>query len=163
MRSVQFSNYGGPEVMEAVETPEPHAGVGEIRVAVRASSLPPEEMMIRSGRRRPQVPTTFPHRTGHDAAGMVDEVGPGVDGVQIGDEIFGLLTTWALKPPAWNWAEATAAAGSSETSTRVLDRLGVGEGCTLLINSASGTVGTELLRLRPPPSGYPRTHLHGTA
>ncbi|MGA5318775.1 NADP-dependent oxidoreductase [Streptomyces pseudogriseolus] len=161
MRSVQFSSYGGPEVLEVVETPEPHAGDGEIRVAVRASSLPPGEMMIRSGRRRQQVPTTFPHRTGHDAAGVVDEVGPGVEGVQVGDEVFGLaesagfgansdfvrLTTWALKPPAWNWAEATAAAGSSETSTRVLDRLGVGPGCTLLINGASGSVGTVAVQL----------------
>ncbi|MEU8604687.1 NADP-dependent oxidoreductase [Streptomyces parvulus] len=161
MRSVQFSGYGGPEVLEVVEAPEPHAGNGAIRVAVRASSLPPGEMMIRSGRRREQVPATFPHRTGHDAAGVVDEVGPGVDGVRVGDEVFGLaesagsgansdfalLTTWARKPPTWNWAEATAAAGSSETSTRVLDRLGIGPGDTVLVNGASGSVGTVAVQL----------------
>ncbi|MGI5229045.1 alcohol dehydrogenase catalytic domain-containing protein [Actinoallomurus sp. CA-142502] len=114
MRSVQFSSYGGPEVLEIVETPELHAGGGEIRVAVRASSLPRGEMMIRSGQRRQQVPTTFPHRTGHDTADVVEEVGTGVDGVQVGDEEFGLaesagsgansdfvlLTTWARQPPA---------------------------------------------------------------
>lgn len=83
-------------------------------MAVRASSLPPGEMMIRSWRRRQQAPTTFPHRTGHDAAGVVDEMGTGVDDVQVGDEVFGLAepagsgtnsdfalpTTWARKPSA---------------------------------------------------------------
>lgn len=60
---------------------------------------------------------------------------------------FALPTTWARKPPAWNWAQATAAAGSSETSTRVLDRLGVGPGCTVLINGATGSVGTAAVQL----------------
>ncbi|MEU2358520.1 alcohol dehydrogenase catalytic domain-containing protein [Streptomyces misionensis] len=77
-------------MLKIVDVPEPHAGIGEIRIAVRASFLPPSERMIRSGQQREHVLAEDPHRTGHDAAGVVDEVGADVNGVQVGDEVLGL-------------------------------------------------------------------------
>lgn len=142
--------------MHVAEVEEPHAGPGEIRVAARASGMSSGETRIRSGALRDVVPMTFPYRTGFDAAGVVDEVGDGVTGVDIGDEVFGMtssatrganadfvvLVAWAPKPVAWSWAEAGGAAGSVETATRVLDRLSVSAGHTVLVQGAAGGVGT---------------------
>jgi NADPH:quinone reductase-like Zn-dependent oxidoreductase len=161
MRAVLFTEYGPPDVVHVGDVEAPHAGPGQIRVAVRASGLSPGETLIRSGKLRDLVPTTFPYRTGFDAAGVVDEVGDGVTGTGIGDEVFGMATmaarganadhavlaAWAPKPAAWSWAEAGGAAGSVETSTRVLDRLAVGAGHTVLVQGAAGGVGTVAVQL----------------
>jgi NADPH:quinone reductase-like Zn-dependent oxidoreductase len=161
MRAVQFTQYGPPSVLQVVEVEPPHARRGEVRIAVWASSLGPGEMLIRSGARREEAPATFPFRTGFDAAGVVDEIGDGVTGVSIGDEVFGytdtavrganadfaVLAQWAPRPATWSWEEAGAAAGSIETATRVLDRLAVGAGDTVLVQGASGAVGTVAVQL----------------
>jgi NADPH:quinone reductase-like Zn-dependent oxidoreductase len=161
MRAVQFIEYGPPSVVHVAEVEEPHAGPGEIRIAVRASGFSVGETYIRSGMLRDMVPTTFPFRTGFDAAGVVDEVGPDVTGAAVGDEVFGMtamtargtnaeyavLAAWAPKPAAWSWEEAGGAAGSVETATRVLDRLAVGAGHTVLVQGAAGGVGTIAVQM----------------
>ncbi|MCA2221211.1 NADP-dependent oxidoreductase [Nonomuraea aurantiaca] len=161
MRAIQFTEYGPPGVVHVAEVEAPHAGPGEIRIAVRASGISPGETYVRSGALRDMMPTTFPYRTGFDAAGVVDEVGDGVTGVSIGDEVFGMadtvgrganadfavLAAWAPKPAAWSWEEAGGAAGSVETATRVLDRLAVGAGHTVLVQGAAGAVGTVAVQL----------------
>ncbi|VVJ21878.1 Bifunctional protein: zinc-containing alcohol dehydrogenase / quinone oxidoreductase (NADPH:quinone reductase) (EC / Similar to arginate lyase [Amycolatopsis camponoti] len=161
MRAVQFTEYGPPGVVHVADVEAPHAGPGEIRVAVRVSGVASGEVRIRSGALREVVPVTFPFRTGFDAAGVVDEVGAGVTGVGVGDEVFGMTTTamrganadfailaaWAPKPAAWSWEEAGGAAGSVETATRVLDRLAVRAGHTVLIQGAAGAVGTIAVQL----------------
>ncbi|WP_155358384.1 NADP-dependent oxidoreductase [Acrocarpospora macrocephala] len=161
MRAVQFTEYGPPGVVHVAEVEEPHAGPGKIRIAVRASGLSAGETYVRSGTLRDVVPVTFPYRTGFDAAGVVDEVGDGVTGVGVGDEVFGMTTTaarganadyvvlaaWAPKPAAWSWEEAGGAAGNVETATRVLDRLAVGAGHTVLVQGAAGGVGTVAVQL----------------
>ncbi|TCK22147.1 NADP-dependent oxidoreductase [Pseudonocardia endophytica] len=161
MRAVQFEEYGPPDVLHVADVAEPHAGPGEVRVAVRASGVAAGETLIRAGAVRETVPVTFPFRTGFDAAGVVDEVGDGVTGTGVGDEVFGVvaaatrganadravLVAWAPKPTAWSWAEAGGAAGSVETSTRVLDRLGIGAGQTLVVQGAAGGVGTVAVQL----------------
>ena len=161
MRAVQFTRYGPPDVVHVAEVEEPHAGPGQVRIAVRASGLSPGETLVRSGAVRDAIPVEFPYRTGFDAAGVVDEVGEDVTGVAIGDEAFGMTTTtarganadftvlahWAPKPAAWTWEEAGGAAGSAETATRVLDRLAVGDGHTLLVQGAAGAVGAVTVQL----------------
>ncbi|MFC4032368.1 NADP-dependent oxidoreductase [Streptomyces polygonati] len=161
MRAIQFTEYGPPGVVHVAEVAAPHAGAGAIRVAVRASGISPGEIRIRSGEMRDVVPLAFPYRTGFDAAGVVDEVGEGVTDVGVGDEVFGMTTTaarganadfvvlaaWAPKPAAWSWEEAGGAAGAVETATRVLDRLAVGAGRTVLVQGAAGGVGTVAVQL----------------
>ncbi|MFE3139223.1 NADP-dependent oxidoreductase [Streptomyces scopuliridis] len=161
MRAIQFTEYGPPSVVHVAEVEAPHAGPGEIRIAVRASGISAGETYIRSGKLRDMVPTTFPYRTGFDAAGVVDEVGDGGTGVSVGDEVFGMTTTaarsanadfavltaWAPKPAVWSWEEAGGAAGSVETATRVLDRLAVSAGHTVLVQGAAGGVGTVAVQL----------------
>jgi NADPH:quinone reductase-like Zn-dependent oxidoreductase len=161
MRAVQYAEYGPPSVLQIVEVPEPHAGPGQIRIAVRASSVAPGEVQSRSGAMREVLPAVFPVRTGYEAAGVVDELGAGVTGVHVGDEVFGataitnrganadhvVLATWAPKPAVWTWNEAAGATSGVETSFRVLDRLGVTAGHTLLVQGAAGGTGSVAVQL----------------
>ena len=160
MRAIEFAEYGPSTVMRVAEVPEPHAGPGQVRIAVRASSVTPGEVRIRSGEMQAIMPVTFPWRTGFDAAGTVDEVGEGVTGIELGDAVFGwtdfnvrganadfvVLAAWAVKPKGWSWAEAGGAAGAVETATRVLDRLAVRSGDTVLVEGAAGGTGSVIVQ-----------------
>jgi NADPH:quinone reductase-like Zn-dependent oxidoreductase len=91
MRALTFAAYGPASVLEVADVPEPHAGPGHIRVAVQASGVTPADCYLRSGRFRDMMPLRLPQVLGVDAAGVVDEVGPGVTGVRRGDAVFGII------------------------------------------------------------------------
>jgi NADPH:quinone reductase-like Zn-dependent oxidoreductase len=155
--ALQFKEYGGPEVLAVVEAPEPHAGPGQVRVAVRATSINPIDWKIRSGRFARGAALAAPMIPGRDGAGVVDEVGPGVEGVALGDEVFGLgsatsaefaiFDNVAIKPQTLSWVEAAALPVSVETAARSLDLLGVGAGTTVVIDGAAGGVGSAAVQL----------------
>jgi NADPH:quinone reductase-like Zn-dependent oxidoreductase len=161
MYALQFTEYGGPEVISLGEAPEPHAGPGQIRIAVRAAGVNPMDWKIRSGmvaQGKPLEDTTY---LGFDAAGVVDEVGEGVTDVAVGDDVFGqgqntqaeyaVLTSWVRKPASVDWAVAAAAGVVVETSERVLRLLGVREGTKLFIDGGAGGVGsvaTQMAKVR---------------
>ena len=89
-RAVIYETFGGPEVLELREVPEPHAGPGEVRVRVAAAGLNPMDWGIAS---RPEVAARFgitvPSGFGYDFAGVVDEVGGGATGFAVGDRVYG--------------------------------------------------------------------------
>ncbi|MEU3650702.1 NADP-dependent oxidoreductase [Lentzea sp. NPDC034063] len=160
MRALQFTQYGPADLLHVAEVAEPHAGPGQVRIAVRASGVTPGDTYLRSGMFGERLP--LPHVPGVDAAGVVDEVGEGVTGVNLGDEVFGVvdlallgganaefavLAAWAPKPAALSWEQAGGAAANVETATRALDLLGVRDGTTLLIAGAAGGVGTVAIQL----------------
>ncbi|MGH3381244.1 MAG: NADP-dependent oxidoreductase [Actinoallomurus sp.] len=162
MFAVQFERFGPPEVLSVGPFPEPHAGRGEVRVRVRAAGVSPVDVTLRAGGSPSSGRIALPHIPGVDAAGVVDEVGPGVTGVAAGDEVFGavdvsrlggasaefaVLRFWAAKPASMSWEEAGAAGTSIETATRTLDLLDVHEGTTLLIDGATGGVGSVTVQL----------------
>jgi NADPH:quinone reductase-like Zn-dependent oxidoreductase len=155
--ALQFTEYGGPEVLSVGEAPEPHAGPGQIRIKVKAASLNGADRKFASGmyaQGKPLEGTGYP---GYDAAGVVDEVGKGVTDVAVGDEVFGLgnhtqaeyavLYAWAHKPASVDWAVAAAAGVVSETAERVLRLLGVTQGSTLFIDGGSGGVGSTVTQI----------------
>src|SRR3954463_9579822 len=151
MRALQFSAYGGPEVLRWADAPEPHAGAGQIRIAVRAASVNPIDWKLLSGAMSGGQPATATGYLGRDAAGVVDDVGEGVTGVAVGDEVFGrgpntqaeyaVLDSWARKPPPVDWSVAAAAGVGGETSERGLRLLGVKAGDTLFVDGGAGGVG----------------------
>ncbi|MFE2134376.1 NADP-dependent oxidoreductase, partial [Streptomyces sp. NPDC059466] len=168
MRAVQFGRFGPPEVLGVGRAPEPHAGPGEVRIAVRTSGVSPVDLALRAGDSPSREGLGLPHIPGVDAAGVIDEVGAGVEGFAVGDEVFGavdvarlggasaefaVLAFWAARPAALSWEQAGAAATGVETATRALDLLGVGEepgegqGTTLLIDGAAGGVGSIAVQL----------------
>lgn len=159
MKAIQYSRFGGPEVLELVDLPDPHPGPGQIRVAVRAAAVNPIDWKVRSGMMGGEVPQT----TGREVAGVVDEVGDGVTDVAPGDRVFGfvadgagaaelaLLADYAPIPPSLDFAQAAALPVAVETAVRTLDVLGVGPDVTVLINGAAGGVGsaaTQIARSR---------------
>jgi NADPH:quinone reductase-like Zn-dependent oxidoreductase len=158
MYALQYAQYGGPEVLQLnQDVPEPHAGPGQVRVAVHATSVNPYDWKLRAGYLDGMVPVSFPAIPGLDAAGIVDEIGEGVEGVAVGDRVAGLGSATAAEyavleaftpvPDSITWAQAGTLGLSVETAARVLDELGVGEGTTLLIEGGSGGVGTAAIQL----------------
>lgn len=155
MKAVRFRRFGGPEVLEIVDLPDPHPGPGQVRIAVRAAGLNPSDAKKRQGLMDGELPQTL----GHEAAGVVDELGEGVTDVAVGDRVFGftadegaqaeraVLSCYAPIPRSLGFAGAAALPAAVETATRALDQLGVGSGATLLVNGASGSVGGAAVQL----------------
>jgi NADPH:quinone reductase-like Zn-dependent oxidoreductase len=157
MKAVQFAEYGGPEVLKVVDVEEPHAGPGQIRVAVRAAGVNAFDWKFRRGELAVVMPVNFPTGVGLDASGVVDEVGDGAMGVAVGDEVFGsiplassaswasaeyaVLAEWAKKPEGLSFEEAAGYPMSTEAARRALNVLPLESGQTLLVNGAAGGVG----------------------
>src|SRR3954452_25639342 len=85
MKAAPYSQFGGPEVLEIVDLPDPHAGPGQIRVAVHAAGVNPTDWKLRKGLMGGELPQT----TGREVAGVVDEVGEGVTDGAGGGRVFG--------------------------------------------------------------------------
>ena len=158
VKAVCFSQFGGPEVLEIVDLPDPHPGPGQVRIAVRAAGVNPSDWKKRKGLMDGELPQTM----GHEAAGVVDELGEGGEGVAdvaVGDRVFGfsaegaaqaelaVLSNYAPIPASLDFPGAAALPAAIETATRALDQLGVGSGSRLLINGASGGVGSAAVQL----------------
>lgn len=155
MKAALFRRFGGPEVLEIAELPEPHPGPGEIRVAVRAAGVSLSDGSKRRGLMDPELPQTM----GYEAAGVVDELGEGVTDVAAGDRVFGVcadgaaqaelavLVAYAPVPASLDFAQAAALPAAIETAARALDQLGAGAGRTLLISGASGSIGSAAVQL----------------
>lgn len=157
MRSIRFSEYGGPEVLRVVEVDAPHAGPGQVRVRVRAAGVNQIDVKLRAGLMKDLMPLELPSGVGLDAAGVVDEVGEGVVGVSPGDRVFGsgsdtysehaVLTAWATVPRGLSDEEAAGYPVPVETAIRVLRQVGARPGQTLLVSGASGGVGSAVVQI----------------
>jgi NADPH:quinone reductase-like Zn-dependent oxidoreductase len=155
MKAVCFRRFGGPEVLEIAEYPDPHPAPGQVRIAVRAAGVNSSDWKKRQGQMDQELPQTL----GYEAAGVVDEIGAGVTDVAAGDRVFGfcpdgtaqaelaVLSDYVPVPPSLDFAAAAALPSSIETAARALDQLGVASGSTLLINGASGSVGGAAVQL----------------
>jgi NADPH:quinone reductase-like Zn-dependent oxidoreductase len=88
-KAVQFDSYGGIDVLEVRDVPRPVPAAGELLVRVKAAGINPSEAVIRSGTLHHLFPATFPSGQGSDLAGVVAELGPGVSGFNVGDEVIG--------------------------------------------------------------------------
>lgn len=155
MKAARFSRFGRPEVLGIVEIPDPHPGPGQIRVVVGAAGVNASDWKKRRGLMDQELPQTM----GYEAAGIVDEQGHGVTDVAIGDRVFGfcidgaaqaelaVLAHYAPMPSTMDFSVAASLPAAIETPARALDLLGVAAGDTLLINGASGNVGSAAVQL----------------
>jgi NADPH:quinone reductase-like Zn-dependent oxidoreductase len=155
MRAVRFEQYGGPEVLEVVEVPDPVPGAGEALVRVKATSMNPGEAKIRQGQLHDRFPATFPSGEGSDLAGVVEAVGPEVEGFAVGDEVIGFTDDRAShaelvrvpvaqltsKPLAVPWEVAGSLFVAGTTAVATVRAVGISRGDVVAVAGAAGAVG----------------------
>lgn len=162
-RAVVATAYGGPEVLEIVDVDPGRPGPGEVLVGMRAAGVNPADWKSYSGRWGTD-PDRLPLRLGYELAGVVEAVGPDVDGLAVGDDVVAHQVTGAYadrlvvpaavvvpKPPTLDWPQAAGLLLAGSTAWHALAAVRVGAGDTLLVHGASGSVGalvTQLARIR---------------
>jgi NADPH:quinone reductase-like Zn-dependent oxidoreductase len=160
-RAVRFDEYGGIDVLNVVEVERPVPGPGEVLVRVKAAGINPGEASIREGRMHERWPATFPSGQGSDLAGIVEELGPGVETFSTGDEVLGwtdrrasqaeLVVTPAQqltrKPAGVSWEAAGALFVAGTTAYAAVRAVGGGPGDTIVVSGAAGGVGSLTVQL----------------
>ena len=164
MKAIAIARIGGPEVLEAVDLPEPHAGPGEVRIRVAAAAVNPTDTVFRAGWYRRDIDDGLPDVPGMDAAGTVDEVGEGAPW-SIGDDVMAIVLPTGphggayasqIVVPAASVARIPAGSTPIEASTlpmngltarRSLDQLALSPGQTLAVTGAAGAYGGYVIQL----------------
>ena len=176
MKVVHLTGFGGPEVPQPAEAPDPEPRPGHVVVDLERAALNHRDVWIREGR-----PGPLPAILGSDGAGVVSAVGPGVESVSPGDEVvinpsldwgdrddapgpdFRILGvpdqgTYAERiviaahqvrprPAGWSWDECAAFPLGGLTAWRALRLAGAGPGRRILVTGAAGGVGTFLVQI----------------
>ncbi|GAA4802682.1 NADP-dependent oxidoreductase [Actinomycetospora chlora] len=173
MRAIGVNTDGGPEALEVVELPEPHAGRGEVRLRVRAAAVNPTDTFVRNGDRASSASDTArrwgkdppPYVPGMDAAGEVDEIGEGTDTeLHVGDAAMAVVVpdgshgAYAehVVVPAGSVVRAPAGASVAAAATlpmnaltarHALDVLALAPGQTIAVTGAAGAFGGYVVQL----------------
>ena len=161
MKAVRFERYGGINVIEVVDVPVPEPGQGEALVKVKAASINPGEAKIREGLLHAYWPATFPSGEGSDLAGIVTKIGPGADGVKVGDEVIGFTDRRAshaeyvvveaqnltLKPKNVSWEVAGSLAIAGTTAYACVRAVSLEADDTVAVSGAAGGVGSIAVQL----------------
>lgn len=159
MKAIVAEEVGEPEVLRYVDAERPSPGEGEVLIGVKAAGVNYADTM----RRRDQYLTrqTFPFTPGSEAAGVVAEVGPGVENASEGDRVVTLLDTggyaqYAVAPASslipipegLGFDEAAAVPLQGLTAYHVIKTSGaLKEGETVLVHAAAGGVGTLAVQM----------------
>jgi NADPH:quinone reductase len=165
VKAIGVTKFGGPESLTMLDLPEPQASNGEVRIRVHAAAVNPTDTLIRSGTRRGQASVAPPYVPGMDAAGVIDQVGPGVDDrLMVGMRVVtivvpaGVHGAYAEKivvpassvvrsPNGAEFAEASTLLMNSMTARLALDALGLRAGDVAAITGAAGTFGGYAIQL----------------
>jgi NADPH:quinone reductase-like Zn-dependent oxidoreductase len=148
--------------MEEVALPEP--GRGQIRVRVMAAAANPMDWKIRRGEMKMISGFRFPRGLGHDFAGVIDALGPGVERLKVGDEVFGVTSiskagafaeflvadekNATLKPPSISFVQAAALAIVSVTAWNALvAKAKLRAGQSVFITGCLGGVGRSAAQI----------------
>jgi NADPH:quinone reductase-like Zn-dependent oxidoreductase len=160
-KAVKFDEYGGIDVLRVDEVPRPVPGPGQVLVEVRAAAINPGEAAIREGVFAQTWPATFPSGQGSDLAGVVAEVGDGVDRAAVGDEIIGYTDNrasqaeYALveqghlthRPNGVPWEVAGSLYVAGTTAYAAVRAVSLNAGDTVVVSGAAGGVGTIAVQL----------------
>jgi NADPH:quinone reductase-like Zn-dependent oxidoreductase len=159
--AVRFDRYGDIDVLNVVDVSRPVPGPRQVLVRVKASSINPGEASIRKGVFAQRWPSTFPSGQGSDLAGVVDELGEGVSGVRVGDEVIGFTHRRAShaelvvvdaddltpRPPAVSWEVAGSLFVAGTTAFAAVRAVSLRAGDTVVISGAAGGVGCLAVQL----------------
>ncbi|HEX3003087.1 MAG TPA: NADP-dependent oxidoreductase [Angustibacter sp.] len=165
MKAITISSYGGADVMELTDQPDPVVGPDYVLVRVKASSVNPVDYKIREGYLQGAFPSHLPMILGWDVAGVVEKVGPAVRELAEGDEVIGYVRKdsiehgtyaelvaahvrhLARKPASATFEEAAALPLAGLTALQSLRLAEVGQGDTVLVHAAAGGVGSFAVQI----------------
>jgi NADPH:quinone reductase-like Zn-dependent oxidoreductase len=166
VRAVAIREFGGRDKLELLDVPEPKVPPDFVKIRVHAAGVNPVDWKIREGRIEPRFPHTFPVVLGWDAAGVVEEVGPGVVEFEPGDEVYAYcrkhfigegtyaeyvsvpVTFVARKPTALTFEQAAGVPLAALTAYQALFfSAGLTAGETVLVYAAAGGVGGFAVQL----------------
>jgi NADPH2:quinone reductase len=158
VRAYGFTKVGGPENQAFLDVPVPVPGPDELLVRVLSAGVNPGDWRLREG----GYGTVGSAVLGREVAGIVERVGPDVQGFSPGDEVFGgcpgMVGGWAEyalvqasfaahRPPSVSPRDAAALPVAAGTAFDALTNLALPRGATLLVNGAGGGVGVALVQL----------------
>src|SRR6204780_822245 len=153
MKAVVVHQYGGPEVLKFEDYPDPVPGPGEVLVRVPAPSGNPIDYKRRAGLTKDFYPMKFPSLIGVDISGTVVNIGPGVEGFSVGDQVFAMAdntyaelcvvkaAVLAKVPKGLDLIQAAALPLVTTTGNQLLSATGIKAGQTVLVVGAAGNVG----------------------
>ncbi|HEX5431573.1 MAG TPA: NADP-dependent oxidoreductase [Bryobacteraceae bacterium] len=159
MKAVRIHEYGGPEVLRYEDAPRPEPEAGEVLVRVHAAAINPVDWKIRAGYVRDWMKYSLPMIPGWDFSGVIESIGPEVNGWKTGDEVYGRpdlsrngayaeyiavrAGEIALKPKSLDHVHAAAIPLAGLTAWQALfDAGGLAAGQKVLIHAAAGGVGS---------------------
>ena len=167
MKVVGLTKFGGPEVLEIIDLPEPHPGPGEVRVRVHAAAVNPSDIAVRAsgyGGRMAALP--LPHIPGWDAAGVIDAIGPGVDKrLAVGERVLAITNAMSAHKGAYQQLLIAPAASvvraprnldfpaastllmNALTARLGLDGMALPRGRTLAVSGSAGALGGYVIQL----------------
>jgi NADPH:quinone reductase len=167
MKVIGVMEFGGPEAFEVVELPDPHAESGEVRIRVHAATVNPTDTYTRNGVRAEMLRKSGPppYVPGMDAAGVLDEIGPGVSGdLAVGDHVMAIVIpdgshgayselivvpadSVVRTPRGTSDVEASTLPMNALTARLALDLLALQPGQTLAVSGAAGCFGGYTVQL----------------
>ena len=163
MQAIQMTRFGGPEVLELVELPDPVAGPGQIVIEVDSAAVNFSDIMRRRNDAYP-FPTELPFSPGCEVAGRVASLGEGVDGPPVGTDVFAIANGDATTgysqyvlavaeqvvpvPDGISLEQASGLSIVGITAMLILtDRARLAEGESVLVGGAGGGVGMVAIQL----------------
>jgi NADPH:quinone reductase-like Zn-dependent oxidoreductase len=160
-QAVRFDEYGGVDVLRVTEVDRPVPGPGQVLVRVKAAGINPGEAKIRQGLLAQRWPTTFPSGEGSDLAGVVEELGEGVTGLAVGEEVIGFTDNRAShaelvvveagnlipKSAGVSWEAAGSLYVAGATAWAMVHAVKAGPGDTVVVTGAAGGVGSIAVQL----------------
>jgi NADPH:quinone reductase-like Zn-dependent oxidoreductase len=162
VKAVRVHSFGPPEVISVEDVPEPEPREGEVVVQVKAAGVGPWDAWIRSG--KSALPQPLPLTLGTDLSGVVHSIGPNVEGLQIGDEVFGVTNERftgayaeyavakaamiAAKPKSLNHIHAASVPVVAVTAWQMVFELAqLAPGESVLVHGGAGNVGAYAVQL----------------
>jgi NADPH:quinone reductase-like Zn-dependent oxidoreductase len=160
-QAVRYSEHGGIDVLRVEDVPRPQPGPRQVLVEVRAAGINPGETALRTGLLADRWPSEFPSGQGSDLAGVVVELGPEVEDIELGDEVVGFVNTRSShaeyvvveaadltpKPSGVSWETAGSLFVAGTTAYAAVRAVCVGEDDTVVVSGAAGGVGSLTVQL----------------
>lgn len=166
MKAAQLTEYGGKEAISINELPELEVGEGQILIDVKAAGVNPFDWKVQAGYMKDFIPLNLPVTLGGDFAGVVTQVGSGVEDIQVGDEVYGqanilaggsgsfadkaiaVANVIALKPKSIDFVQAGGLPLVGSSALQALtEHINLQSGQKILIQGGAGGIGSVAIQI----------------